>query len=163
MRWTHSLASAYLIISLACGSSGSNHIGQQAADQPMKFKLLKLTTGVTPSGASFGGKVYKTDSGAELYFTNVHLRSRESTKEEYDDWLNRAVKVLSRGKVEGVGGKEPPTTEYRAVAIFAARTSQPKEFTTILTTAGTDLHVIQSSSSEAAFEFETQFFNTPYK
>jgi hypothetical protein len=137
------------VVSAATGSQLPNH-------EETKFNLLAMTNGVTKSGASWGGKIYESATGARVRLTIVHLDSREGAKNEYADWLKlKGVRVISKGKVEDKPATKPATTEDRAIVKFAVP-SECDEGTAIFATAGSVLRIIQSCSAKAAFEFEKQ-------
>jgi hypothetical protein len=119
--------------------------------EPLKFKLLILSNGVTKSGASWDGRIYETPTQIKVYLYMVHLGSREAAKKEYEDQLKAAVRIISQGKTQ-----DKPTTEARAV-ITVSDTRECKEMPTVLATADTMLHIVQSCSPEAALEFEKQW------
>jgi hypothetical protein len=118
--------------------------------EKMKFKVLGTSSGVTKSGASWEGTLYETATQTRVFLTIVHLDSREGAKNEYAEWLKlKGVRIISKGKVQD----KPATTEDRAVVKFAVP-SECDDGIAIFATAGTELHIVQSCSAKAAFEFE---------
>lgn len=134
------------------GRSGA----QLPGHEEMKFKLLSMSSGVTKSGASWGGTTYETAANTRVHLTIVHLDSGEGAKNEFADWLKlKGVRIIRKGKVQDKPAAKPPTTEDRAVVKFAVP-SECNEGIAIFATAGTELRIIQSCSAKAAFEFEKQ-------
>jgi hypothetical protein len=150
MRHAASSMTVFWLVVLA--ATGSQLPGRDG----MKFNLIGTTSGVTKSGASWDGTLYRTATGARVHLTIVHLDSREGAKNEYGSWLRlKGVRVISKGKAEDKPATKPATTEDRAVVKFAVP-SECDNGTAVLTTAGTLLRIIQSCSAEVAFEFEKQ-------
>ena len=114
-----------------------------------------MSDGVTKSGARWGGKTYETPTHTKVNLTIVHLNSRESAKEEYEQRLKEAVRIVNQGEVQDKPATKPATTEDRA-EIIVPSTRECKEPTAIIATAGTVLRIIQSCSSQVAIEFEKQ-------
>jgi hypothetical protein len=138
-----------IVVSPATGSHLPGHEGT-------KFNRVSVTNGMSNSGASWDETFYRTATGATVGFTIVHLNSRESAKNEYADWLNlKGVRIISKGEVQDKTAAKPATAEDRAVVKMAVP-SECDEGTAILATAGNVLHVIQSCSAKAAFEFEKE-------
>ena len=138
-----------LVVSAAYGSQLRGH-------EEMKFNLLATSSGVTKSGASWGRTSYETATHATVHLTIVHSDSREGAKNEFADWLKlKGVRIISKGKVQDKSATKPATTEDRAVVRLAVP-SECDEGLAIIATAGTELHIIQSCSAKAAFEFEKQ-------
>jgi hypothetical protein len=114
-----------------------------------RFKLILMSDGVTKSGARWGGKTYETPTHTKVYIITVYLDSHAGAKKEYDNWLKSAVRIVEETKAQDkVDG-----SEYRSV-VMAAVSKDCKEITEILTTVGSDLRIIESCSSDAAFEVE---------
>jgi len=124
-----------------------------ASHDEAKFKLLFMSNGVTGSGARWGGQTYETSTHTKVYLYFVYLRSRENAKKEYDDRLHEALRIVSRGTVEGGAATESGTTEQRAIIAVSAK-RDCAEATEILATVGNTLRIVVSCSSEAAAEFD---------
>jgi hypothetical protein len=138
-----------LVVSAARGSQLPGH-------EEIKFNVLGKSSGVTKSGASWEETLYETPTHTRVRLTIVHLDSREGAKKEYADWLKqKAVRIISEGKVQDKPATKSVTTEDRAVVKFPVA-SECDEGTGIFATAGTVLRIIQSCSANAAFEFEKQ-------
>ena len=134
-----------LVVSVAHGSQLPGH-------KEMKFSQLATSSGVTKSGASWGGTIYETATHSRVHLTIVQLDSREGARNEFADWLKlKGVRIISKGKVQD----KSATIEDRAVVKFAVP-SECDEGIAIFATAGTVLRIVQSCSAKAAFEFEKQ-------
>jgi hypothetical protein len=138
-----------LVVSAARGSQSPGY-------EEMKFNVLGRSSGATKSGAPWEGTLYETPTHTRVHLTIVHLDSREGAKKEYSNWLQqKAVLIISEGRVQDKPNTKSATTEVRAVVKFPVA-SECDEGTAIFATAGTVLRIIQSCSANAAFEFEKQ-------
>jgi hypothetical protein len=158
-----------LVASAAYVSRAASQPGQEAETQrpanqqsspdmtsheEMKFKLLRMSNGVTKNGFTYGGLRYETATHIMVDVTMVHLGSREGAKKEYDDQLKGALRIIEQGKVQDKPASKPATTEDRAVIVVPSTTKDCKEMFTVLATAGTVLRVQQSGSLEAVVAWE---------
>jgi hypothetical protein len=158
-----------LVAAVAHGSRPPTPMGQEVETQSlagqqsnpdatpheeMKFKLLRMSNGITKNGFTFSGLTYETATHIMLYVAIVHLASREGAKKEYDDELKGAVRIIEQGKVQDKPATKPPTTENRAVIVVPSTAKDCKEMFSVLATAGTVLRIQQSCSLEAVVEWE---------
>jgi hypothetical protein len=115
----------------------------------VKFRLLRMSDGVTKSGAGFGWKTFETTTTqTKLYLIIVHLDSREGANKECDEWFKMATRIINQEKVQDKPATKPASTEDRAVVIPPA-TKECREVTSILRSAGASLRIIESCSAEA--------------
>jgi hypothetical protein len=120
----------------------------------MKFKLLKMSNGITKTGFTFSGLIYETANQIKVYVYMVHPGSGEGAKKEYDDQLKGAVRIIEQGKIQDKPASKPATTEDRAVIVLPSTGKDCKEMFTVLATAGTVLRIYQSCSLEAVLALE---------
>jgi hypothetical protein len=120
----------------------------------MKFKLLRMSNGMTKNGFAYGGLTYETAAHIIVSVRIVHLGSRDGAKKEYDDQLKDAVRIIEQGQIQDKPATKPPATEDRAVMVVPGTDKGCKEMFTILATAGTVLRIQQSCSLEAVVEWE---------
>jgi hypothetical protein len=129
--------------------------GQDATPQEeINFKLLRMSNGITKNGFTFAGMTYETTTHIKVYVKIVHLDSPEGAKNEYDERLKKAVRIMDQGKVQEQPATKPATTEDRAVEIVPAISKDCKEIFTVLATAGISLRILQSCSLAAIVELE---------
>jgi hypothetical protein len=124
--------------------------------QEIKFKLLRMSNGMTKNGFAYGGLTYETAAHIMVYVRMVHLDSREGAKKEYGNQLEDAVRMIEQGQIQDKPATKPPTTEDRAVVVVPSTRKDCKEIFTILATAGTVLRIQQSCSLESVIEWEKQ-------
>lgn len=122
----------------------------------MKFKLLRMSNGITKDGFVYSGLTLETTTHIMVYVSIVHPGSREGVKKEFDSQLKEAVRIIKQGKVQDKPASKPATTEDRAVVVVPSTAKDCKEMFTILATAGTVLRIHESCSLEAVVALEKE-------
>jgi hypothetical protein len=130
--------------------------GPDTTPQEMKFKLLRMSNGMTKNGFANGGLTYETADHTMVHVRMVHADSREGAKAEYEGEVKGAVRIIERGQIQDKPATKPATTEDRAVVVVPSTVKDCKEMFTVLATAGTVLRIQQSCSLEAVIEWEKQ-------